>query len=265
MTARFEALPALHRPYPPLPRALWISDKNKSCATRVTGAAFSCRGGRKRLRIGAQVLEKQDELLQAMRPQGRCASRPNAVFGTRENRQETRPRKPQGQHESGPEARRRTGLRPVSRHAEGQWKCGPDPSLGTTEQRCGIEASALDPNQRSAPGRCDRSRTWLTRPPSRKRCALPRNGTDAGKAKRSMIAGPFGPPERLRRKAGHNVQAGRSVPGSLVERAAMPGKRDTRRHLATSQPKWQSPNRTLSQQARVGPGRKSGPHLLGGG
>ena len=213
------------------------------------------------MRIGAQAFEKQYELLQAMRPLGRCASRPNAVFGTRENRQETRRGTSQGQHESGSEARRRSGLRPGSNDAEGQWKWGPDPSLGNTEQRCGFEASASNPNQRSAPGRCDRSRTRLARPTSRKRRALPRNGTDAGKAKRSMIAGPFGPPERLRRKAGRNAQADRQAPGRLAERAAIPGTRDTRRHLATSQPEWQSPNRTQSQQARVGPGRKSGPHL----
>ena len=32
-------------------------------------------------------------------------------------------------------------------------------------------------------------------------------GSDAGKAVRLMIAGPFGPPERLRRMAGRSAQA----------------------------------------------------------
>ena len=73
------------------------------------------------------------------------------------------------------------------------------------------------------------------------------NDPTPAKARRTMIAGPFGPPERLRRTA------------ARVEAASDRQIRSSQ--SVTSHPGWQSPNRSRVARARVEPGSDSGLHL----
>ena len=155
-----------------------------------------------------------------------------------------------GSFASGRKVRRGTWFRPGSNDARRQWKSGPDPSLGNTEQRCGCLASALAQTNVPPPGDA------IAAGPGAQA-----KGTDAGEAVRSMIAGPFGPPERLRRKTGRNAHAGRSVAGkprTTGSNARGAGHSKALGHLPTGTAVAKSNAR---QQARVGPGSDSGPHL----